>query len=157
MIFGNEDYSSYQEDLKNEANVDFAESDARVFKDYAVKTFGIPDENVIMKINAKAMEMHKELNKLNLLIKSANGKAEVFFYYAGHGVPEESTKEPYLLPVDVSGTDLQFAVKLADVYRKLSEYPSKKVTIFLDACFSGGARNKAVVNARAVKIKPKEM
>ena len=156
LIFGNEDYSSYQEDLKNEANVDFAESDARVFKDYAVKTFGIPDENVIMKINAKAMEMHKELNKLNLLIKSANGKAEVFFYYAGHGVPEESTKEPYLLPVDVSGTDLQFAVKLADVYRKLSEYPSKKVTIFLDACFSGGARNKAVVNARAVKIKPKE-
>ncbi|MBI5219692.1 MAG: caspase family protein [Bacteroidia bacterium] len=156
LIFGNEDYSSYQQDLKSEVNVEFAERDAKVFKEYATKTFGIPDENVVLKINAKAMEMHKELNKLNLLMKSANGKAEVFFYYAGHGIPDEETKEPYLVPVDVSGTDLQFAVKLADVYRKLSEYPSKKVTVFLDACFSGGARNQGMINARGVKIKPKE-
>lgn len=156
LIFGNEDYSSYQQDLKSEVNVEFAERDARVFKEYANKTLGIPDENVVMKINAKAMEMHKELNKINLLIKSANGKAEVFFYYAGHGVPDESSKEPYLLPVDVGGSDLQFAVKLADVYRKLSEYPSKKVTVFLDACFSGGARNQGVIQARGVKVKAKD-
>lgn len=156
LIFGNEDYSSFQQDLKSEVNVQFAERDARIFKEYATKTFGIPEENVVLKINAKAMDMHKELNKINLLIKSSNGKAEVFFYYAGHGVPEEDTKEPYLLPVDVGGSDLQFAVKLADVYRKLSEYPSKKVTVFLDACFSGGARNQGVIQARGVKIKPKD-
>jgi uncharacterized caspase-like protein len=29
------------------------------------------------------------------------------------------------------------------------------VTVFLDACFSGGARNQGLVAARGVKIKPK--
>jgi len=46
-------------------------------------------------------------------------------------------------------------VKLTDAYAKLTEFPSTKVTVFLDACFSGGARNQALQSARAVKINPK--
>jgi uncharacterized caspase-like protein len=60
------------------------------------------------------------------------------------------------MPVDVSGSDLQFAVKLNDLYKKLTEFPVQKVTVFLDACFSGGGRGQGLVAARGVKIRPKE-
>ncbi len=156
LVVGNEDYSSYQTDLNTEVNVDFAEADAKFFREYCIRTLGIPDDNIIYIVNARAIEMQRSLNKLSLIIKNANGKANVYFYYAGHGFPDEKTQEPYIIPVDVSATDLQFAIKLNDVYTKLSEHPSEKITVFLDACFSGGARNQGLLAARGVKVKPKE-
>ena len=38
----------------------------------------------------------------------------------------------------------------------LSEHPTNKSLVFLDACFSGGARKEGLVSMRGVKIKPKE-
>jgi hypothetical protein len=38
----------------------------------------------------------------------------------------------------------------------LTENPSKKVNVFLDACFSGGGRNQGLVSARGVKVRPSE-
>lgn len=93
---------------------------------------------------------------MNLIIKNTNEQAEVFVYYAGHGLPDEYTKEPYLIPVDISGKNAKDGIKLQDLYSKLTEYPSKRVTVFIDACFSGGARNQGLIAARGVKIKPKE-
>ena len=151
LIIGNEDYSSYQMDLTSEVNVDYAENDAKIFKEYAIKTLGIPEENITYLINAKAIEMHRAVEKMNLLAKNSQGEGELILYYAGHGFPDEITKEPYLIPVDVSGSDLKFAIKLKDIYTKLTEYP----TIFLDACFSGGARNQGLLATRGIKIKPK--
>lgn len=156
LIIGNEDYNSFQPDLNSEYNVSFAENDARIFKEYAIKTLGIPEENIILKINAKAIEMNRAFETISLIVKSLNGKAEIIFYYAGHGLPDFATQEPYLIPVDVSAKDLKFAVKQSDVYKKLTEYPTKRVSVFLDACFSGGARNQGLISARSVKIKPKE-
>ncbi len=156
IIIGNEDYSSYQTGLDNEVNVVFAENDARAFKEYATHIIGVPEENIIFMINARAIEMDNEIKKLNPIIKALDGKAEIFFYYAGHGLPHEETKEPYLIPVDVTGTNLNFAIKLTDLYASLAEYPSKKITVMLDACFSGGAREQGLIAARGVKIKPKE-
>lgn len=156
LVIGNEDYSSFQKDLNSEVNVAYAVNDASVFAEYAKKTLGVPDENVTLLTNAKAMDMIRALKKINLLSKNTGGKAEIFFYYAGHGLPDEKSKEPYLIPVDVNGTELDFAIKLTDIYKQLTEYPSKKITVFLDACFSGGARNQGLIAARGVKIKPKE-
>ena len=156
LIIGNEDYNSYQKGLTSESNVEFAERDAKIFKEYAEKTLSIPDENIILMINAQVVEFSKSIEKMNVIAKNLNGEAEIYFYYAGHGFPDEETKEPYLIPVDVSGTDLEYALKLNDVYKKLTEYPSKRVTVFLDACFSGGARNQGLLAARGVKIQPKE-
>jgi len=156
LIIGNEDYTSKQTGLKTEENVDFAIRDAEIFKEYANKTLGIPEENIICLNNATSIEMNRAVAKLNLIIKSLEGKAEIIFYYAGHGYPDPITKEPYLIPVDVTSTDLTYAIKLKDVYAKLTEYPAKKVTVFLDACFSGGGRNQGLLAARGVKIVPKE-
>lgn len=156
LIIGNEDYSTYQPELDSETNVDFARNDASAFKDYANKVLGIPEINTVFLLDATSAKMNQAIAKMNLIIKNTEGKAEVFVYFAGHGLPDENTKDAYLIPVDVSGKNPNQGIKLDMLYSKLSEYPSKKVTVFLDACFSGGARNKALVEARGFKLLPKK-
>lgn len=156
LIIGNEDYSSFQLGLQSESNVDFAVHDATIVKNYAQTILGIPEENILFMTNARAIEMHRAVNKLNMIANIAGGNAELFLYYAGHGLPCEKTKEPYIMPVDVSGADLEFALSLREVYEKLTEHPTKQVTVLLDACFSGGARNQGLIAARGVKIQPQK-
>jgi hypothetical protein len=156
LIIGNEDYNSYQNGLNSEINIPYAINDSRLFKEYAVKVMGVPIDNIIYKTNCKVVEMNREIEKLRVIMKNSGGNAEVIVYYAGHGFPDEITKESYIMPVDVSAVDLRYAIKLDELYSKLTEYKSKRVTIFLDACFSGGARNSGLLSARGVKIKPKE-
>ena len=157
LIIGNEDYSSNQTGINAEANVQYAENDAKIFKEYCVKTLGIPDKNITLLINATGSRMLQNLDLISKISKVNDGNAELVFYYAGHGLPDEQTKEPYLIPVDVSGSDLKYAVKLADVYKKLTENPATKITVYIDACFSGGARNESLVALRGVKVRPKEI
>ena len=156
LIIGNEDYSSYQTNLRVESNVEFAVRDAEVFKEYAIKVIGVPEENIIFIKNAKVMEMHRAISQFNAIAKNSKGKASLYAYYAGHGFPDEQTREPYIIPVDVSGNDIQFAIKLTEFYKKLTEFPTKRVTVFLDACFSGGGRDQGLIAARGVKVRPKE-
>ena len=40
--------------------------------------------------------------------------------------------------------------------KDLNKFPSQKITVFIDACFSGGARNQGLIAMKGVKIKPKE-
>lgn len=154
LIVGNEDYTSYQTGLSNEVNVEFAKNDARVFAEYCKNTLGIPDKQIKLLINATGSQMRQGLAWINNLAGIENGNAELIFYYSGHGLPDEVTKEPYLIPVDVSGTQIQYAVKLEEAYVALTAKPSKQVTVFLDACFSGGARNQSLIAMKSVKIKP---
>jgi uncharacterized caspase-like protein len=154
LIIGNEDYASQQIELAAETNVDFARNDASAFKEYAKLLLGIPEENIEFQLDATAGKMKQSLDKMRLLAKNSNGNAELFFYYAGHGLPDEIKREPYLIPVDISGANITDGIKLSDAYRALTEYPSKRVTVFLDACFSGGARNQGLITARSVRIKP---
>lgn len=156
LIIGNEDYSSYQTNLNVEVNVQYAENDAKIFKEYCVKTMGIPDKNITLLINATGSRILQNLDLLSKISKVNNGNAEIVFYYAGHGLPDEQTREPYLMPVDVNGSDLKYAVRLTDVYKKLSENPAAKVSMFIDACFSGGARNESLVALRGVRVIPRE-
>lgn len=156
LIIGNEDYSSHQVDLSEEVNVAFARNDASAFKNYAESVLGIPEENIIFMLDATTGKMNQGIAKANKIMKVTGGQAEFFVYYAGHGLPDEVTKEPYIMPVDVSGTNASQGISLKNMYAKLTEYPSKRVTVFIDACFSGGARNQGLIAARGVKIKPKE-
>ena len=84
------------------------------------------------------------------------GQAKLIFYYSGHGLPDEKTKQGYLIPVDVSGNNVENGISLKKVYQSLNEFPADRVTVFLDACFSGGARNEALVAMKGLKIRPKE-
>jgi hypothetical protein len=155
LIIGNEDYGRHQRDMSSEVNVMFARNDASAFQLYARYTLGIPERNITMLLDATAAEMRQGLLKMNLIAKNSNGEAEFYVYYAGHGLPDETTKNPYLMPVDVSGKYVQLGIPLSEFYQTLSEHPSKRVTVFLDACFSGGARGQGLYAARGVRITPK--
>ncbi|MCX6287219.1 MAG: caspase family protein [Bacteroidetes bacterium] len=154
LIIGNEDYTTYQTGLSNEVNVDFAKNDAQVFAEYCKNTLGIPAKQVKLLINATGSQMRQGLAWINNLAGIENGNAELIFYYSGHGLPDEVTKDPYLIPVDVSGTQIQYAIKLEEAYVALTAKPSKQITVFLDACFSGGARNQSLIAMKSVKVKP---
>jgi hypothetical protein len=156
LVIGNEDYSTFQPDLNSEVNVDYAVNDAKVFKEYLNKTIGIPNENIFLYTNATAGQMKQAISKMEKLAKAYNGDAELIFFFAGHGLPDEVSHESYIMPVDISGNTIQYAIKLGDVYQQLSANPAKRILVFLDACFSGGARNEGLVTLRGVKVKPKE-
>jgi len=156
LIIGNENYSKYQTRLNTESNVEFASQDASIFSQYAEKTLGIPKENIFLVIDGTSATIKKEIQRVKGLIQYSDGKAELIFFYAGHGFPDEETKEPYLIPVDITGANVKDGISLKNLYKDLSEYPSQRVTVFLDACFSGGGRNAGLLAARGIKIKPKD-
>ena len=156
LIIGNENYADYQSGINTESNVDFARNDARVFKEYCENILGIPSENITFMTDATAGKMMQSIDKMRNLIKTSEGRLHVVVYYAGHGLPDQVTHEAYLIPVDVNGNNLSTAIKTTDLYNKLTEYPSRGVTVFLDACFSGGARNQPLSAARGIRIEPKQ-
>jgi len=156
LIIGNEDYTSHQLELKSESNVEFARNDASAFKNYCISTLGIPEKNITFLLDATAGQISQGVAKLKLLSKATNGKAQLIVYYAGHGLPDEATKEPYLIPVDVSGANITSGIKLQDLYSNLTEFPSERVTVYLDACFTGGGRNAGLIASRGVKVRPKD-
>ena len=156
LIIGNEDYSSRQTGLSAEVNVAFAINDAITFKEYAINTFGIEEQNCFLLTNATAGEMSQKIELISQILSRLGENGELIFYYAGHGFPDEKTKIPYLIPVDVSATNLQTAIKLTDIYNKFSQTKAKRISIFLDACFTGGGRDQGLIAARGVKRIPKQ-
>jgi len=139
----------------SESNVEFARNDAAIFKEYATKVMGVEEKNLFYLTDATAGEMEQKIDLISKLAAKSGGEAEIVFFYAGHGLPDEVSKEPYIMPVDVSGTNLNSAIKLADVYKSFSETGARRITVFLDACFSGGGRDAGLLAARGVKVKPK--
>jgi len=149
VIIANENY-------QKEVKVQYASNDGKVFKAYCEKTLGIPSKNIHFVQDASFGNMRSEIKWISDVASAYNGQAKIIFYYAGHGMPDEADKSAYLLPVDGFSSDYESAIKLEDLYSRLTTNPSQSITVFLDACFSGSARDNAMLaNARAVKIKPK--
>lgn len=126
-----------------------------VFREYCVRTFGIPANQIKLVPNATAGMMHEQLDWL-LNMASTDPEAELFFYYSGHGNNDEATKQAYLLPVDITGKNIHLGISLADLYQRLATYPVKGAYVFLDACFSGGYKSAAPLLAqKGVRVVPK--
>ena len=156
LVIGNQDYTSYQRTLSSEQNVDYAENDATIFKQYCLNTLGVKEENMHFLLNATAGRMSQEIDLVSKIVSKLGPDAELIVYYAGHGYPDELTKVPYLIPVDVSASNLNSAIKLSEVYEKLSSTNAGKISVFLDACFTGGGRTSGLIASRGVKIRPKK-
>ena len=139
VIIANENY-------QNVSDVPYAINDGGVFRNYCESTLGIPARNIHYVTNATLNNIHGEINWLENVLRSYEGQAKAIFYYAGHGIPDESSKDSYLLPVDGIGSNTRTGYKLESLYASLGSLPSQSVTVFLDACFSGANRNGEMIN-----------
>lgn len=149
LIIANENYKDLQ-------NVNFALSDAETFKDYCVKTLGIPEKQIFHIKDATYGEMGKAFGKLEYVLNEFEGKRAIV-YYCGHGTNDESTGKAYIVPVDGDAKGSALSYSMEDIYKSLSLTKAESITYFLDACFSGAGRDGGMlVAARGVARAPKK-
>lgn len=149
LIIVNENYQEV-------AKVPYTINDGEIFAEYCKKTLGIPEANISLMKDVTANNLKREVRLLTQILQKYNGDAKAIVYYAGHGIPDESTKDAYLLPVDGYGYDPQSGYSLNELYKTLNSVPSKSILVFLDACFSGSQRGEGMLSsARGVAIKAK--
>lgn len=147
VIISNEDY-------KHEESVPFAKNDGEVFKIYCQKTLGIPESNISFVPNATLNEMSYELDHLAEVLNAYDGTARAIIYYTGHGMPDEDSKDAYLLPVDGYSQKPTSGMSTKELYARLGSMNSKSIMVFLDACFSGARRDgKMLASSRGVALK----
>lgn len=149
LIFANENY-------QNVSNVASAIHDGTVFEEYCLKTLGIPAHRVKLYKDATFVNVLEGLAFLKNAVKALNGDVNVIVYYAGHGMPDEATKDAFLLPVDGNATISETCFSLNRLYDELNSMNTNSTMVFLDACFSGAQRGEGMlVGARGIAIKPK--
>lgn len=147
VIIANENY-------QEEAKVDFAIKDGEIFKEYCHKVLGLPEKNIHLRKDATKNNIIAELSWMKQVAGAYKGKAKFIVYYSGHGIPNEQSKAAYLLPVDGMGTNTETAYSLQEFYKKLSSMQADRITVFMDACFSGSQRGDGMLaSARGVAIK----
>ena len=149
VIIANEHYQDV-------ATVPYAVNDGTVFADYCRKSLGLPATNVHLVKDATLNNMKREFNWLKQVSDAYKGSSKIIVYYAGHGIPDETTRDAYLLPVDGFSTDITTGYSLETLYSVLGSLQAKSITVFLDACFSGSMRDgNMMASARGVAIKAK--
>lgn len=147
VIIANENYDT-------ESHVDYALNDGNTFKQYCIKTLGIPESNISFVQDATLNNIRAQVDMLTNIGNAYGGEVKFIFYYAGHGIPDESSRDAYLLPVDGYGNNVATGYKLSELYSQLSDIPSISTTVFMDACFSGADRNdRMLASARGVAIR----
>jgi hypothetical protein len=156
VVIGNQAYSH-----RDVPSVDYADNDAMAIKRFLVDTLGYLDGNIIFQTDTTKAELEKIFgtkdNHRGLLFNYVKpGKSEVFIYYSGHGAPDPTTNQAYLVPIDCDPVMMGLtAYPLNALYGNLPKIEAKRVTVVIDACFSGGTNTGKwlVKNASPALIK----
>lgn len=150
VIISNENYSMV-------TKVPMALSDGKTFSRYCEKTLGMPQNNIRFYPDASYGTMLRAMRDIKDIASAYSGDIQIVFYYAGHGIPNEATKDAYLLPIDADGTQTEGCYPLSKLYAELGSLSAKSVVVFLDACFSGAKRDGGMLaSARGVALKAKK-
>lgn len=140
VIIGNKRYSA-----SGAPDVEYADRDARIMKEYLTRTFGYDHENIIFIEDATLASFNdvfgSERDYKGRLFKYVKPNiSTVFVYYVGHGAPDLDSNEAYFVPVDANPQNIRAnGYRLQTFYDHLSKIPAKKMTVVLDACFSGNS------------------
>ena len=153
LIIANENYQFV-------APVASALHDGEVFAEYCEKTLGIPKTRIRHYSDASLGVVQRAMADLRNMVgalNASNNDVNVIVYYAGHGMPDEATKDAFLLPVDGDAQISETCFALSRLYKELDEMNATNVMVFLDACFSGATRDGSmVVAARGIARVPKK-
>ncbi|MDE7421327.1 MAG: caspase family protein [Muribaculaceae bacterium] len=150
------------ENYKNVANVASALHDGQTFSEYCEKTLGIPKSQIVFLTDATSGDFWSEFENLKGRIANRPEDVDVILFYSGHGLPDNDTKEAYLMPVDAQPQHSRTMIKLQEVYDGLGKLPNASVYAFMDACFSGSARESGqkdtpIVAAKGVALRHKDV
>jgi WD40 repeat protein len=147
------------QDYRRVPKAEFANNDARLFYDYAVRGLGVKPENIKLLLDQEADDVGILGAMQNWLpLKARKGQTDVYVFYSGHGLPSDDGASLYLLP---HGVDRQFldrtAIKQSELVSALQAANPKSVTLFMDACYSGQIRTgeTLLASARPIVIAPR--
>lgn len=149
LIIANEDYQFVDP-------VNFASHDGEVFKEYCIKTLGIPEKQVRYCANASYGVISGGVDWLKYALDNFEG-SKAIVYYCGHGIPDEKTGDAFIIPVDGKGTNTATCYSLNKLYTTLAATKAVNVTYFMDACFTGANKEGSMlVAARGVAREAKK-
>jgi len=156
VIIGNKDYAGTVPD------VDFAHNDAEAMKRFVVEIMGFREGNIIDLRDATKGRLeavfgtddHAE-GQLHDWVKA--GKSDVVVFYSGHGAPGLKDRRGYLVPADADPRRIELTGYPVDLlYSNLAQVPARRMTVFLDACFSGETPKGMIVDAASgILVQPR--
>ena len=155
VIIGNKEYAD-----DRFSDVSYAHNDAEAFKRFVTGELGFDANRVIHLPDATKTDMEgafgvkgNEKGQLWQWMRR-DGSSDVVVFYSGHGmegsISDTGRRPGYLLPVDTKKDTAElngYPIEL--LYENLGKLPSKSVTVYLDACFSGVA-GESVADASPV-------
>ena len=127
-------------------------NDALIIKEYLIQTLGYSEENIHYHINAtkgifEEVFGNEATHKGRLYdYVASDGSSDVFIYYSGHGAPDISSKEPYLVPTDANPSTVEVGgYALKQLYLNLKQVPYRSAIVVIDSCFSGMSADGALI------------
>ena len=149
VIIANDNY-------KYVAQVPMALNDGDIFAKYCERTLGLNPEHIRFHTDATLGEIRMALDDIQRISRGRSGDLRVIFYYAGHGLPDRSSHNAFLLPIDSDGKNTDTCYPLNKLYAELASTEAQSVVVFLDACFSGASleekgRGKIIIKPKAEK------
>ena len=158
VIIGNKNYAS------SHHSVAYAHNDADAIREFVKKRLGYRDGNIIDLKDATSGQFDavfgtKESHKGKLFDWVRPDQSDVIVYYSGHGVPGIEDRRGYLLPVDGDPNRARLTgYSLELLLDNLAQIPARSITVYLDACFSGGSHQGMLVrSASPILVTPKEV
>ena len=137
LCIGNANYFNHNS-TNNLQNLKYATQDAEIFAKYCKNVLHINPENIVCLKDAIKSDMQKAvkafLDKPNI---NKSKEISLIFYYSGHGIADPDSKKCVLIPAMENGRTPEDCIKIADFYDEMKKYSNAKLTMFIDACFSG--------------------
>ena len=128
LIIGIENYASIP-------SVDYAKKDALMVKEYFIKIFGVPEENIITLFDSDATKARLEGFLKNYIPKNVVKDTILYVYFAGHGAPDIEKGDAYLIAYDSDTRFIaQTGYQLASLYEGLDNLQIKRTFVFIDEC-----------------------
>ncbi len=142
-----------------DADAIYADTDAQVFRDYAVEKLGVPTDRVKTLVNDAADERGVLLAVMRWLTRKAEPRqSDVYIFFAGHGLASDEGEKMFLLPYDGAPELLDKTAILRDeLFADIAAANPRSVTVFLDTCYSGFTRGPdMLIASRPIAIRAKE-
>ena len=143
--------------LNTNADAMYADTDAKVFQDYAVEKLGVPASRIKTLVNDDADERGVLLAVMRWLFRAVKQeRSDVYVFFAGHGLASDNGEKMYLLPYDGAPELLEKTAILRDeLFHDIAAANPRSVTVFLDTCYSGTTRGTdMLIASRPLAIVP---